>query len=170
VFHPEILEGAGGTARCTDEKRDAAMTKSIACRADGIANISLREKLLPAMSGKRTFLELLKQEGVEILFGNPGTTELRLMDALAVDNELRYVLGLQEATVIGMADGYAQASGKLAVVNLHVTPGLGNAMGMLYDAQKAGSPILVTAGQHDQDFNASEPILWPTCRRSRGLW
>jgi benzoylformate decarboxylase len=118
------------------------------------------EALLPAMSGKRAFLELLKQEGVEILFGNPGTTELPLMDALAVDNELRYVLGLQEATVIGMADGYAQASGKLAVVNLHVTPGLGNAMGMLYDAQKAGSPILVTAGQHDQDFNTTEPILW----------
>jgi benzoylformate decarboxylase len=112
------------------------------------------------MSGKRAFLELLKQEGVEILFGNPGTTELPLMDALAVENELRYVLGLQEATVIGMADGYAQASGRLAVVNLHVTPGLGNAMGMLYDAQKAGSPILVTAGQHDQDFNTTEPILW----------
>ena len=61
---------------------------------------------------------------------------------------------------MAMADGYAQASGKLAVVNLHVTPGLGNAMGMLYDAQKAGSPILVTAGQHDQDFNRTEPILW----------
>jgi len=115
---------------------------------------------LPAMSGKRAFLELLKQEGVEMLFGNPGTTELPLMDALAVENELRYVLALQEASVIGMADGYAQASGKLAVVNLHVTPGLGNAMGMLYDAQKAGSPILVTAGQHDQDFNTTEPILW----------
>ena len=115
---------------------------------------------MPAMNGKRAFLELLKQEGVEILFGNPGTTELPLMDALAVEKELRYVLGLQEATVIGMADGYAQASGKLAVVNLHVTPGLGNAMGMLYDAQKAGSPILVTAGQHDQDFNTTEPILW----------
>ncbi|HEY2245448.1 MAG TPA: thiamine pyrophosphate-binding protein [Xanthobacteraceae bacterium] len=112
------------------------------------------------MSGKRAFLELLKQEGVEILFGNPGTTELPLMDALAVEYELRYVLALQEASVIGMADGYAQASGKLAVVNLHVTPGLGNAMGMLYDAQKAGSPILVTAGQHDQDFNTTEPILW----------
>src|SRR5919198_2361038 len=112
------------------------------------------------MSGKRAFLELLKQEGVRILFGNPGTTELPLMDALAVDNELRYVLGLQEATVMAMADGYAQASGQLAVVNLHVAPGLGNAMGMLYDAQKAASPILVTAGQHDQQFNATEPILW----------
>jgi benzoylformate decarboxylase len=115
---------------------------------------------LPVMSGKRAFLDILKQEGVEILFGNPGTTELPLMDALAVDNELHYVLGLQEAAVMAMADGYAQASGKLAVVNLHVAPGLGNAMGMLYDAQKAASPILLTAGQHDQQFNATEPILW----------
>src|SRR5690349_10002232 len=112
------------------------------------------------MSGKRAFLDVLKQEGVEYLFGNPGTTELPLMDALAVENELRYVLALQEASVIGMADGYAQASGGLAVVNLHVAPGLGNAMGMLYDAQKAGAPVLVTAGQHDQTFNVTEPILW----------
>src|SRR5438105_14799473 len=125
------------------------------------------------MSGKRAFLEILKQEGVDILFGNPGTTELPLMDALAVDNEMRYVLGLQEAAVMAMADGYAQASGKLTVVNLHVTPGLGNAMGMLYDAQKAGSPILVTAGQHDQDFNTTEPILWadlPTIARPLVKW
>src|SRR3546814_9341505 len=77
----------------------------------------LREETLPSMSGKRAFLELLKQEGVEILFGNPGTTELPLMDALAVDNDLRYVLGLQEAAVMAMADGYAQASGRLSVVN-----------------------------------------------------
>ncbi len=115
---------------------------------------------MPVISGKRAFLELLKQEGVEVVFGNPGTTELALMDAFAVENDIRYVLGLQEAVVMAMADGYAQASGKLAVVNLHVTPGLGNAMGMLYDAQKAGSPILVTAGQHDQDFNRTEPILY----------
>src|SRR5215475_11909003 len=123
------------------------------------------------MSGKRAFLDLLKQEGVEIMFGNPGTTELPLMDAFATENELRYLLGLQEAAVMAMADGYAQASGKLAVVNLHVTPGLGNAMGMLYDAQKAGSPILVTAGQHEQSFNATEPILWadlPTIARPPG--
>ena len=133
--------------------------RSANLRVSGSASAP-EETVLPAMSGKRAFLELLKQEGVEILFGNPGTTELPLMDALAVENELRYVLALQEASVIGMADGYAQASGKLAVVNLHVTPGLGNAMGMLYDAQKAGSPILVTAGQHDQDFITTEPILW----------
>ena len=111
------------------------------------------------MSGKRAFLDLLKQEGVEIVFGNPGTTELPLMDAFAVENEIRYVLGLQEAALMGMADGYAQASGKLTVLNLHVAPGLGNAMGMLYDAQKAASPILVTAGQQDLEYLVTEPIL-----------
>ncbi len=131
------------------------------------------EDTLPAISGKRAFLELLKQEGVEMLFGNPGTTELPLMDALAVDNEMRYVLALQEAAVMAMADGYAQASGKLAVVNLHVAPGLGNAMGMLYDATKSAAPILVTAGQHDQSFNVTEPILWadlPTIARPLVKW
>src|ERR1700758_501548 len=104
------------------------------------------ERNLPVMSGKRAFLELLKQEGVDILFGNPGTTELPLMDAFAVEHDIRYILGLQEAALMSMADGYAQASGKLAVLNLHVAPGLGNAMGMLYDAQKAGAPILLTTG------------------------
>ncbi|MBI1777966.1 MAG: thiamine pyrophosphate-binding protein [Proteobacteria bacterium] len=125
------------------------------------------------MTGRRAFLELLKQEGVEFMFGNPGTTELPLMDALAVDDDLRYVLGLQEAAVMAMADGYAQASGKLAVVNLHVAPGLGNAMGMLYDAQKSAAPILVTAGQHEQGFNVTEPILWadlPTMARPLVKW
>jgi len=115
---------------------------------------------VPFLSGKRAFLELLKQEGVEYIFGNPGTTELPLMDALAVETELRYILGLQEAAVMAMADGYAQASGKLTCVSVHVAPGLGNAMGMLYDARKAGSPIIVTAGQHDQSFTFSEPLLW----------
>src|SRR6202171_221075 len=131
------------------------------------------ETILPAMSGKRAFLELLKQEGVDIMFGNPGTTELPLMDAFAVENEIRYVLGLQEAAVTAMADGYAQATGKLTVLNLHVAPGLGNAMGMLYDAQKAGSPILVTTGQQDQEYVVTEPILWadlPTLARPFVKW
>jgi benzoylformate decarboxylase len=111
------------------------------------------------MSGKRAFLELLRQEGVGIVFGNPGTTELPLMDAFAVEHDIRYILGLQEAALMAMADGYAQASGRLAVLNLHVAPGLGNAMGMLYDAQKAASPVLVTAGQQDTEYLATEPIL-----------
>jgi benzoylformate decarboxylase len=112
------------------------------------------------MSGKAAFLALLKQEGVRYLFGNPGTTELALMDQLAGEHELRYILGLAEVVVMAMADGYAQASGQLAACNLHVAPGLGNAMGMLYDAKKAGAPILVTAGQHDQGFALKEPLLW----------
>jgi benzoylformate decarboxylase len=115
---------------------------------------------MPFMAGKQAFLKLLRQEGVEYLFGNPGTTELPLMDGLVAEPGIRYVLGLQEAAVVAMADGYAQASGKLAVVNVHVAPGLGNALGMLYDAQKAGAPLLLTAGQHDQSFNITEPILW----------
>ena len=112
------------------------------------------------MSGKQAFLEVLRQEGVSVMFGNPGTTELPLMDGLARSPGIRYVLALQESVAIAMADGYAQASGGLGAVNVHVSPGLGNAMGMLYDAQKAGAPLLVTAGQHDQCFTATEPILW----------
>jgi benzoylformate decarboxylase len=63
-------------------------------------------------TGRRLFLELLKQEGVTTIFGNPGTTELPLMDALAEEPAIRYVLGLQEASVLAMADGYARASGR----------------------------------------------------------
>ena len=114
---------------------------------------------MPVISGRRAFLELLKQQGVEYVFGNPGTTELQLMDAFAVENDIKYVLGLQEAALMAMADGYAQASGKLAVINLHAAPGLGNAMGMLYDAMKANAPVLVTAGQQDLEFVIEEPVL-----------
>src|SRR5437773_953927 len=151
--------------------------KSLSCRplreSHRISRLNPSENVLPVMSGQRDLLDLLKQEGVEIMFGNPGTTELPLMDAFATENEIRYVLGLQEAAIMAMADGYAQAGGRLAVVNLHITPGLGNAMGMLYDAQKAGAPILVTAGQHEQSFSATEPILWadlPTIARPLVKW
>jgi benzoylformate decarboxylase len=112
------------------------------------------------LSGKQAFLEILKTEGVSVMFGNPGTTELPLMDGLAREPGIRYVLALQEAVAISMADAYAQAHGGLAAVNVHVSPGLGNAMGMLYDAFKAHSPLLLTAGQHDQCFTVTEPILW----------
>jgi len=125
------------------------------------------------MSGKRAFLDLLKQEGVNIMFGNPGTTELPLMDAFAVENDIRYILGLQEAALMAMADGYAQATGKLTVLNLHVAPGLGNAMGMLYDAMKANAPVLVTAGQQDTEYLVTEPVLaadLPTLARPFTKW
>ncbi len=110
--------------------------------------------------GRRLFLELLKQEGVRVMFGNPGTTELPLMDALAGEEDIRYVLALQESLVMAMADGYARASGGLGCANVHVAPGLGNAMGMLFDAMKAGSPVLLTAGQQAQGFGITEPNLY----------
>ena len=128
---------------------------------------------MPMMSGKTALLELLRQEGVRMIFGNPGTTELPLMDALAAEQQLRYILALQEAPATSMADGYCQASGECAMLNLHAAPGLGNALGMLYDAQKAGSPILVTAGQHEQRFNFTEPLLMgdlPTIARPFVKW
>jgi benzoylformate decarboxylase len=115
---------------------------------------------MPFLSGKQAFLQILKQEGVECMFGNPGTTELPLMDGLAREPGIRYILALQESVAIAMADGYAHASGKLAAVNVHTSPGLGNAMGMLYDARMSGAPMLLTAGQHDQAMNLTEPILW----------
>jgi benzoylformate decarboxylase len=115
---------------------------------------------MPFLSGKQAFLQILKQEGVDVMFGNPGTTELPLMDGLAREPGIRYILALQEAVAIAMADGYAQASGKLASVNVHTSPGLGNSMGMLYDAMHSGAPMLLTAGQHDQAMNLTEPILW----------
>src|SRR5438067_12150401 len=115
---------------------------------------------MPFISGKQACRQILKQEGVSVMFGNPGTTELPLMDGLAREPGIRYVLALQEAVAISMADGYAQASGGLAAVNVHVSPGLGNAMGMLYDAYKAHSPLPLTAGQHDQCFTVTELTLW----------
>ena len=95
------------------------------------------------------------------MFGNPGTTELPLMDGLAREPGIRYVLALQEAVAIAMADGYAQASGGLAAVNVHISPGLGNAMGMLYDAlqgrrRRCCSPRASTISR----FTVTEPILW----------
>lgn len=110
--------------------------------------------------GKHIFLDLLRANGVRFVFGNPGSTELPLMDAFVVETDIRYILGLNEVVVMGMADGYAQATGKLAVVNLHAAPGLGNAMGMLYNAAKAGAPMLVTAGQQDTSIALTEPLLW----------
>lgn len=111
-------------------------------------------------TGREAFLRLLINEGITHLFGNPGTTELALMQAVPAFEEIRYVLGLQEAVVLGMADGYARASGRPVAVNLHCAPGLGNAMGALYNAKFSGSPVIVTAGQYDIGYGLQEPLLY----------
>ena len=77
--------------------------------------------------------DLLRAHGLTTVFGNPGSTELPFLAGFPDD--FRYVLGLQEAVVVGMADGYAQATGRPALVNLHTAPGVGNAMGAIFNAQ-----------------------------------
>ncbi len=89
--------------------------------------------------------DLFRRLEMTTMFGNPGSTELPMLAEFPSD--FRYVLGLQEAVVVGMADGYAQASGRATVANLHTAPGVGNAMGAIFNAQANHSPVLVTAGQ-----------------------
>ena len=112
------------------------------------------------ITGRSAFLALLKDEGITHLFGNPGTTELPIMHALKEHPDLTYVLGLQESIVVAMADGYSRASGKLVACNVHVAPGLGNAMGSLFNAKFTGTPMILTAGQQEQGHGLTEPLLY----------
>ena len=121
-------------------------------------------------SGSQILIEMLAAAGVRYMFGNPGTSELPLLDALVQDPRIQYVLGLQEVPVMAMADGYGQASRSLAVTNLHISCGLGNGMGMLYNAHRAGTPLLVTAGQTDRRLKFEEPILWSDMVRVAEPW
>ena len=111
------------------------------------------------MTGIEALLEMLAAAGVRYLFGNPGSTELALNDAVAGDARFQYVLGLQEVPVVSMADGYAMAAQSVGVANVHIACGLGNAMGMLYNAHCAGTPLLLTAGQQDRRLRMEEPVL-----------
>lgn len=90
-------------------------------------------------------LDLFRRHELTTMFGNPGSTELPMLEDFPSD--FRYILGLQEAVCVGMADGYAQATGRVAHVNLHTAPGVGNAVGAIFNAQANKAPLLVTAGQ-----------------------
>ncbi len=101
--------------------------------------------------------DLLRSLGITTIFGNPGSTELPFLRDFPED--FTYVLGLQEATALGMAHGYAQGTGRAALVNLHTAPGLGNAMGAMVTAYHNKAPLVVTAGQQDRRHVALEPLL-----------
>jgi benzoylformate decarboxylase len=101
--------------------------------------------------------ELLRQRGMTTIFGNPGSTELPMLGPFPED--FRYVLGLHEAVAVGMADGFAQASGSVAHVNLHTAPGLGNGMGAIFNARANKVPILVTAGQQARSLITLQATL-----------
>jgi benzoylformate decarboxylase len=109
--------------------------------------------------GADILLDVLRSEGTHCIFGNPGTTELPLIDSLVNARDIRYVWGLQEATAVSMADGYAQASGKPAFVNLHTAGGLGHGMGAIMNAKIARVPMIITAGQQDLRHFLADPLL-----------
>lgn len=122
------------------------------------------------ITGRSAFLALLKDEGITHLFGNPGTTELPVMHALKDHPDLTYVMAMQESLVVAIADGYSRASGRLVACNVHVAPGLGNAMGSLYNAQFTGTPMILTAGQQEQGHGLMEPLLYgPLVRMAEPL-
>jgi len=111
------------------------------------------------MRGRQVFLETLLAHGVDRIFGNPGTTESPLLDSLLDYPQLQYIVHLHEGVAVGAANFYGQASGKTAFVNLHVAPGLGNAIGMIYGALKNNTPMVVTAGQQDTRLRLRDPVL-----------
>ena len=102
-------------------------------------------------------LDLLRSLNMTTVFGNPGSTELTFLKEFPED--FRYILGLQEATALSMAEGYARGTGNAVLVNLHTAPGLGNAMGNLVTAWHNKTPLVVTAGQQDRRHIALEPLL-----------
>jgi benzoylformate decarboxylase len=112
------------------------------------------------ITGRSAFLALLKDEGITHLFGNPGTTELPIMHALKDHPDLTYVMAMQESLVVAIADGFSRASGKLVACNVHVAPGLGNALGSLFNAKFTGTPMILTAGQQEQGHGLTEPVLY----------
>lgn len=111
------------------------------------------------MRGRRVLMESLVSHGVRHIFGNLGTTETPLLDSLPAYPQIEYMMTLHEGVAVGAASFYAQATGRAAVANLHVAPGLGNAIGALYGAFKAHSPVVVTAGQQDTRMRLANPLL-----------
>src|SRR5438445_12813351 len=111
-----------------------------------------------AMTVRAAVLDLLRAFGMTSIFGNPGSTELPLFRDFPKD--FRYVLGLQEAVVVAMADGYAQATHNAAFVNLHSAAGVGHAMGNIFTAYRNRTPLVITAGQQARSILPYDPFLF----------
>jgi len=111
-----------------------------------------------SISVKDATLNLLRAFGIKKVFGNPGSTELPFLSDWPDD--IDYVLGLQEASVIGMADGYAHATRNAGFVNLHSAAGLGNALGNIYTAHRNQTPLVITAGQQARSILPLQPFLY----------
>lgn len=101
--------------------------------------------------------DLLRALGLTTVFGNPGSTEQPFLKNFPSDFD--YILGLQEATAVAMADGFAQATGKPALVNLHTSAGTGNGMGNIMTAFQNKTPLIITAGQQTREMIVCDPLL-----------
>lgn len=112
----------------------------------------------PRPTVREAVLRLLRDLNIDTVFGNPGSTELPMFRDFPSD--FRYVLGLQESVVVGMADGYAQATRNAALVNLHSAAGVGHAMGNIFTAFKNQTPLIVTAGQQARSILPFDPFLF----------
>jgi benzoylformate decarboxylase len=115
-------------------------------------------KSTASVSVKQATLDLLRAFGIKKMFGNPGSTELPFLSDWPDD--IDYVLGLQEASVIGMADGYAQATRNAGFVNLHSAAGVGNALGNIYTAHRNETPLVITAGQQARSILPLQAFLY----------
>lgn len=111
------------------------------------------------MRGRQVFMDSLVAHGADAVFGNPGTTENPLLDSLIDYPQIEYYVALHEGVAVCAASSYAQASRKTAIANLHVAPGLGNAIGMIYGSLKASTPLIVTAGSQDTRMRLRAPLL-----------
>jgi thiamine pyrophosphate-dependent acetolactate synthase large subunit-like protein len=109
---------------------------------------------------RQATVDLFRASGLTTWFGNPGSSELSLLEDFPAD--FRYVLGLQEMIPVGMADGYAQITRRPALVSLHTAPGVGNAMGALYNAWKNHTPLIVTAGNQRRIMQSQMCLLTNT--------
>jgi len=114
---------------------------------------------MTTLPGNKALMELLRHEGVEYVFGNPGATEILFMDALEQTKDIKYILGLNEIVCAGMAEGYARASGKPGFLNLHTGPGVAAALPMLYNAYYGQVPLVITVGQQDGRLLQRDPHL-----------
>jgi benzoylformate decarboxylase len=111
------------------------------------------------VNAAEAFVAQLVAGGVRVVFGNPGTTEYAVLDAIDDRDDIELVLALHEGVAVSSAIGYARATGEVGVVELHAAPGLGNGMGMMYDAWAGNTPLLVYVGQTEHSVNYLEPLL-----------
>src|ERR1700737_3807060 len=132
--------------------------KNNVTRASSTPNLAQGTEI--AMTVRAAVLELLRAFGMTSIFGNPGSTELPMFRGFPAD--FRYVLGLQESISAACADGFAQATGNPALVNLHSAVGVGHALGNLFPAWRNQTPLFVVAGQQARSILPFEPFLYAT--------